>query len=427
MKIKNISLLSILTVLYVMGSARLEIMGIPSTRIFLLILISYCICLFCFNRRNMRFVYPGYVLFYLITVIVVNFFHLTLNNLIWSSLEIFLLLMIFPTLFRKEKDFYYIIDVFLFAGGILAILGIIETFTGFNLFDTLSGNYVVKYGANSLRFGLTRSRGFLTTSINNALFLGMSATLCAYRISTTKTYTQKKRLICVYILLLTNMISTMSRGVMIIFAIVQLIMWWKNKVITNPFKMLKIITAFAVALLMLNIMGIPVIRIIHNLFSMFAVIINPSYGESIASDFGMNLYGVGSRLQLFGLVWDAVKDNFVLGNGYQTHFSVRLTSTIVKTSIENTYLGYLYYGGFVGLMGILILLIGVIISSIRKSKRLISSESGMSFEWMMVLLTAAYAASLFTVYAVDDLRTFYFLIAMLFAHRRLLVNKSKDN
>ena len=409
--INGFSLLSILIVLYVIGPARLELAGIPSNKFFLLALVAYCVC-----RKRVNCKLKWFTVLYLITVFAVNLYHFTISNLMWSILEIVFILMVVPLHIKNESDFFKLIDTFLVIAGGLAILGIFETFTGFNIFDTLSGNYVVKYGANSMRFGLTRSRGLLTTSINNAAFLGMSATLCAYRIPIIKF---KKAFIFIYIVLLLNLVSTMSRGAILIFGAVQLVMWWKNKVITNIVKILKITMFVCFSFFVMNLIGIPVIAILKNIFNMMAVIFDSRFGESISDDFGTNLYGVGTRLQLFGFVWEAVKNKLFLGNGYQSHFAVSLTSTITKTSIENTFLGYLFYGGFVGLFGFVGMLGGVLTESLKECKYVAEFEITMSFGWMMVLLTIAYAITMFTVYAVDDLRLFYMLVCMLLAYLRV--------
>ena len=122
------------------------------------------------------------------------------------------------------NNFQKICDMLCYLIGTLAILGIIQTATGINVFDP--ANQLAGGGANSVRFGLQRCYGPFTTSINFGLFLMIGECFIAYALN-RKSSKHHKMIRCFYILVWICNICTLSRtaiGVMLISQILMAIM-----------------------------------------------------------------------------------------------------------------------------------------------------------------------------------------------------------
>lgn len=405
---------------YIIAPSRLTLLNQPLNKIVLIFLFITWVLV---KKAKIKIVFKKYILFYLAIIFLVNIIHLNLVNLIWSIFEIIFLLSIFPEFIKTEITFLKIIDIFIFILGALSLLGIIETFTGINIFDIISGSYVEHLGANSLRFGLTRSRGFLTTSINNAVFLGIGATLTAYRMTLNKN--KKVIFTIIYWLALANMLSTLSRGVILIFTCVQIVFWWKAGVIKKPVNIIIFIVIAAFILVILQLFGVPVFETINQIYAMFAVVFNSDYTDTIADNFGMNIGGIGNRFDLYNWIFKAVKDNLIFGMGYDSHFAVKLSKTVIKTSIENTFLAQFYYNGIVGLAGFTVFMLGNLQKSFKKRNNFMPSETKISFEWLVALITVGYILSMLNVNAVDDMRLYYLVLMLMFSRKNFITDTKK--
>lgn len=417
-KIKKFDILLWFTVLYIIVFTKITILGFGLLDIVILILWGITIYI---NNFNLKFCKSYFYLAYIAITLFGYFFHGNTITGFFKALELILVLLMIPRLIDSENKYWRMIDAILFVGGILAVLGLIETITGINVFEIIAG-VETSSASNIYRFGLRRSQGFCNNFINYGAFLGMMSCLALYRI-TNQNKTKKSKTIIIYVLLILNMLSTLSRGVILIFGIIQLILWWKAGVLKRIDRVFKILGAIILIGVILQLLGVPVIDAINNIYYMIAVIFDSSYEASLSDSFGSNVGGIGNRLDLFGWIYDAVKDNLFFGMGYSSRFSVHLNGGFYKTSIENSYLAQLYYTGILGLTGLLFFLFGNIKKAIS-AKLKMTSEGAFRYESMFVWLTIGYMLAMFTFKVQSDFRLYYILAGLLYS-RNIFLDKDK--
>ena len=266
-KIKKFDILLWFTVLYIIVFTKITIAGFGLLDIVILILWGVAIYI---NRFRLSFC-KNYIFFAYIAITLFGyFFHGNTGTGFFKALELVVVLLMIPRLVDTENKYWRLIDAIIFVGGILAVLGLIETITGINIFEIIGG-VDENTASNIYRFGLRRSQGFCNNFINYGAFLGMMSCLAIYRIS-NQSKTKKFKTIIIYVLLLMNMLSTLSRGVILFFGIIQLILWWKAGVLKRIDRVFKILGAIVLIGAILQLLGVPVIDAINNLYYMIAVI-----------------------------------------------------------------------------------------------------------------------------------------------------------
>lgn len=416
-KIRKFDIFLLCIASYIIAYTGISIAGFGLLDIIVLTLWGIAIYL---NNFHLIFCKNNLAVFYILIVMLGYFLHGNTGSGVSKTLELILLLLVIPHYFDTERKYWRMIDVILSIGGVLAILGLIETISGVNIFQSIAG-IGQSSAINNYRFGLRRSQGFCNNFINYGAFLGMLSCLAIYRIANQKR-SKKHTDIIIYVLLLLNMLSTLSRGVILFFGIAHLILWWKAGVLKRIDRVFKIIGTIVIVGVILQLFGVPVIEGINNIFYMIAVIFDSSYEASLSSSFGSNVGGIGNRLDLFGWIYDAVKNDLFLGVGYSTRFSKHLNGGYYKTSIENTYLAQLYYTGILGLSGLLVFLIGNIKKAIDMKQRM-TNESKLSYESMFIVLTVGYMLTMFTFNVQSDLRLYYVLVGLLYSRKIILRKK----
>lgn len=337
------------------------------------------------------------------------------------------------TAITNETTFNKVINFILVMFSVYAVFGIIEAFMHFNVFDALTGTTVEYEFANEMRFGLARARGALDISINNGMMLGLVLCLAAYKLINA-TGLQKKYYTIPYFLILINAFLTLSRSVWLGILFSQLIIFLG----LSTYKKLSVLAKIAVggfAIVLLLLIAFP--KIADSLFSILADM-SASVLNVLGFEQSSTLAGEGNRIDLWGWVWDKVKDDCAVGFGFSKPFAYRVSSKFTKESIEVMWLYRLYRTGFIGLGGFIVLQVGSIIYLLKNRKRtlkmkkltlpencLIKREK-IDFNYIVFAASIVYFFELFGCSAFEDLRFFLILLSLAFAYNRINNNALKS-
>lgn len=377
-----------------------------------LIILGILILIFLLNGKIIKLHrMPWYMLIYVTTYILSYILHFYGRSII----EIFIFLAYFfvmrEVLFNSIKDyksFNAIINYFVIIFSTYALLGIIEAITGFNLFDLVFNRTIEATGANSVRYGIIRWHGLCTNSINNGMLLTVILALAGYRLFNFNAKSKKALWSVCYFLLCIGIILSMSRAVIFIAFVSQLII-----ASHNGFKKLakRCLFVFLTVCIINLLMNGSLIRVLEIGRSMFSAI----FSSTIDAQNGIG--GVGNRFQLWDWVYDAVENNLMLGMGFEKDFSQSVPYTTgygywTKTSIEVHWLSVLYEKGLFGLTGFIIFELGCI-KSLWKNRKVYITNKHSGFPFMMLIISVGYFMALFTFTGFEDLQ-FYYLLFFLY-------------
>lgn len=253
------------------------------------------------------------------------------------------------------KNFCNIFSNFL---NIYCILGLMECFTGFNIWATITNSTLI-----GIRYGLHRTYGSFENYMNNGTFLVLALAIVMWGIQNIN----KKKFTITYILVLLNIFATITRASIIGAVILQCIWLVKAGVLKSLKKHLK--SVLLVLALLIVVMQLPQMKVITQaIVNMFLAVLDPSLATEMASTFGGNARGTGQRLELYSWVWESI-DNKWLGAGPTTAFGYEwVTSTgatALKWSIENQGLAVLFKYGLSGVVLYISMMISVIFDTIR--------------------------------------------------------------
>ncbi|MEO2263759.1 O-antigen ligase family protein [Dorea sp. YH-dor228] len=310
-----------------------------------------------------------------------------------------------------EKTIRFIVICFT----VYALLCIIESFAGINVYDLLFQRSVSLTGANEPRYGFYRSHGLSTVSINNAMFLNMAWLLAAYRM-----YTGRKKVgrVFQFWIIGAAMLLTMSRAAIVVGVVSQLILARKKGI---AWASKKLLLAIIIAVMGAIFYSKEVFSLVNFVEDMFAPIIANITGKD-----NNTVGGVGERLLLWSWVYEKVKDNLLFGMGYDTPFRYSYSGTsgiyswtAIKSSIENQWLYILYQSGIIGLSGFIVFVLGCIKNVSEKINTLFESGRGITFKDTMQVLTIGYIIELFSCAAAEEIQFFYILLALFSVYKKL--------
>lgn len=380
-----------------------------------MIVVLFASMVFCrIRKKNLRM--PGFMIAYGITYIMsylIHYYNDSARQVIVFFVGFWGVRYVILNGIKSKGEFLKFVDYIIVFFALYSILGIYESFTSINLFDILFKREVVLDFANAIRFGIRRNHGMCSVSINNGMLLNIVLAIAGYRLFNSRK-ADIKTLIC-YILIWSDLILTLSRQVILMSVIIQLVLaakcgfTWIVKRITCI-----ILISFALWLCM----GDTLSSIFSNITAMFLPlleIINPAYSSYYNWSEGIG--GIGERGELWGWIYAAVRNQLVFGMGYETPFSIALSNNTIKTSIEVHWLYVLYLRGLFGLFGFIIYQIGCL-------KKVISHKDDMGeirvdFPFVMLILTLGYFASLFSCSGWEDLKFYYMVFAVFECYARL--------
>jgi len=299
---------------------------------------------------------------------------------------------------------------------LVAILNIIETFTGFNIWDLISNYKVEYYGANGYRLGLIRARGPFETSINNAMFLILGQGFFWYG-----AINDKRRKVCNLGLVISyvSIFFIMSRAAIIASVALAVILNLKGGIRKMPMRILKYTIIVAVIYFIVNFLNVEIIKdFLSNIFDSLKALIDSSY-----VDYNNGIGDTGQRTLLYGWIYSATAGHRLLGFGEKADFSYAVTTTFTKTSIENYYLWQFYKFGWIGLILIILVfatfLVNTKIQEIRERKRE-HNKNQLLFTSMAYYLSIVYLLLNLTCAGQNDMLTFYAMMAICICDNRNL-------
>lgn len=380
-----------------------------------MIAVLFASMVFCgIRKKNLRM--PGFMFAYGITYIMSYLIHYYTD----SSRQIIMFLVGFWGVryvilsgIKSKSEFLKFIDYILVFFALYSILGIYESFTSMNFFDILFKREVVLDFANAIRFGIRRNHGMCSVSINNGMLLNTVLAIAGYRLFNSRKV-DIKILIC-YVLIWADLILTLSRQVILMSVIIQLVLAAK----CGFTWIVKRITCIILILTVLWLcMGDALNNIFSNITAMFLPlleIINPTYSSYYNWNEGIG--GIGERTELWGWIYAAVHNQLIFGMGYETPFSIALSNNTIKTSIEVHWLYVLYMRGLFGLLGFIIYQIGCLSKIV--SCKINVGEKRVDFPFVMLVLTLGYFVSLFSCSGWEDLKFYYMVFAMFECYVRL--------
>lgn len=409
-KVNDVRIAIALTVLCILPSR-----GILKTD-WMALLISGALLLKDKDYRISKIWMSGGAVAYFITQIFFLVFRLEGINSILQFFMVFVLvpLTIFRRLNTEDKIRKYLQGlVFLFS--IYSIIGIFESFTGINIFELLYGYQIERFAANEIRFGLYRSFGLCTVSINNAMLMNIIWCIANYLLCENK---KKKTLIIEWGIIGVYTILILSKAVMIVAVLSQIVLFMRNMNEGITAKGVFKFTLLIVAVVVILNSNLVIVKYARNIY---IPIINQLLGTSFAYDDTFSAGGFGERFQLVSWVIEELDNKWLFGVGYQQKFShsfIKISasgnsSTWYKESIENTWLYYLYRTGCVGLIGFMMYQFDCIKKTLKLIKKEVKRNS-MSF--LMMVVSVAYFFLILMCFAQEDLRLYFVLMAVYSAH-----------
>lgn len=314
---------------------------------------------------------------------------------------------------RTKDDLQSFLEIFSKSLTVYSVICIIQAFTGFNIFDIVSGTSLSS-AANYYRFGLVRSYGSFNTSINNALFLVMASCVILYLYEKAAERIDKKHYIMKYVICIAAIFACMSRAPILVLMLTWLIYLMKKGLLKFVYRnLIKIITIMVIVLILFVSSG-TVRTVSSNFVNMFAAIFNDDVSTSISSSFGVNAGGVGERLLLYTWVGEKIDGNEIIGLGPSSDPEFRYkdewNKERVKTSLENQYLKMLYNFGYIGLTLFVLFTLKMLMCTFKGIKRF--TGQGLSFHYFALMAQIAYIVCIFTVASVDDMRMYYLVICI---------------
>lgn len=336
----------------------------------------------------------------------------------------FLLLTIamFYCLVRLVKDtriFLLCVFAILSGGYLVSVFGIVEEITHINLFGYLNKSFELNY--NPLRFGILRIIGFSQHTIVHGVYIMFCMSLCLYMWQFVKNKRKGKFfLISLYILLAVNLILTLSRSIIIIATISQLLILYLMG-LRKFFKIIFKIILIGIPVVFLFSLFIPSVwNVIRAGFLMIAALFNDKAALMISGVFGNdNLKGVGNRLDLYRWVFEEMPGYWVFGHGWNAEFAHPFTQTNglytwiqIKDSIEVQYLNTLYQYGLFGMITEIMTFVFFLAICLKNRMKRKEWEPRISFNKIAFATFLCYFLELFAVNQSSD-RYIFYLFAMM--------------
>lgn len=353
---------------------------------------------------------------YVITVVssyIIHYYSVSFVNIFDFIIVFFLGRYIIVASIKTKKDFESFLNALLFVFFIYAILGLVETFTQFNIFDFISNREIILGGANSFRNGFFRSYGFCTISINNGVIMSMIWCLAAYKLFNKLSIWN----LMVYIVIGIYTFLIFSRMVILVALLSQFLLIFSVRKV-GKFKAALVVITMITLFYVLPSANTIFNGVINSFLPLIEELQNFSFNTS-----GINSGGTGERIALWGWVYNTIRDDLYFGVGFSKPFAYYywfVDRFYLKESIENQWLWTLYRTGVYGLIGFIVYQIYCLKSTLivhsrkRRSNNKKNALQGekLSFFTCMRIIVIGFFVCIFSVASFEDLIVFYFLYAL---------------
>lgn len=368
---------------------------------------------FIIRNRNGHF-----LIIYALLLIIPAIIHFDINYIIFLFTDIILPIYIgFSISIKNRRYMQKLIILLLDSGTILAIMGIFEAFTGINLIDQIYGLETVRFAANDYRMGIARAYTSFATSINFAVYLNMLQILCLYVITLRK----KRRYWGIYVILFLASILTISRGPIVFNLLIQTYILIKLEYIKKKHIPWLILCGSVIGCILLM-----QTELMEVLGAAIGSIVNSNKYRRQAELLGFG--GAGQRIKLFSWVYYAVRDQILLGNGYNATFAVKVDRWgHIKTSIENYYLANFFCYGIMAVVAMTVFYINLFHKFKPISIFAINMRDKYDFSFYGFTVLILCFLTLWTVSFQDEGRFFFIIVGIALAdkqRRHILVNRA---
>ena len=339
---------------------------------------------------------------------------------VYEMLCYYCILLVGMNCVNTRSRYLWAIDL-LIAGAVIAgIIGIIESFTNFNLFQILNTMGTDLTSKQPLRLGLHRIVSFTYQTISYASYCMFALALVFYRLTLCKSKADKTKYYVFYAIIAISEILTLSRSMLLITLMCKCVLLYVCGY--KVFLKRSVIVLAAVFVVTLILSFLPKTQeAIQSFVYMLLAVFDDRYAQILGDIDGT---GVGDRMDLFAWVWSEVKDKMWLGMGGSTNFSYSyLTNngiydyTRTKTSIENQYLKLLFHYGILGLLANVAIYIGLLCACVKKWKFVLAAwESKLSINKVAFVTCLCYFISFFAVQQMEEKRMMFCFIILIFCY-----------
>ena len=306
---------------------------------------------------------------------------------------------------NTRERFLFLVDLIIGIGTVIGIFAIIESFTHFNIFSLLNNSGAV-LNYNPPRFGILRSISFTSHAITYTVYCMFVLALVTYRLTNSEPSKRRTYLIKGAIIFISAFFA-LSRAPLLTIVISQFLLVWfmgLKRFLKITFRV-AIIATFVIAVAYFLSDGAR--QIIHLAYYTVMVFFSDEYVvHLLAAGFTDNVAGIGNRLDLYGWVYEGVRENLIAGMGRLTPFEHRFRRdwfVVTKRSIEVEWLRTLWRYGIVGLSVQLIFFVTLLKSTWSNKLISISTwENKICFSRCYFALLVSYVIVLFTVMMNQD-------------------------
>ena len=323
---------------------------------------------------------------------------------------------------NTEEKFIKAIEAIISCACFVAVFGIVESVTGFNIFTLLNTANVTL--AEQFRLGLLRAKSFTYQSNSFGNYLMMVSALCVYRINISKTRRDMKRWSYRYALICVSIIFTVSRGSIVLFLLCQIFLWAKLG-LKNLVKKMVILLG---AIFLVYFVSTVLMNKSTDLFSNFLYTILSVFDDSMVDNISGTSTGVasaeGHRLLLYGWVWESIKNNLWFGKGSAATLNYKYYVGDMtygyyetKTSIEVEILNCLFRYGIMCMIAKVFYYLSILRTAFSRNNSGYGKKK-LNFGMSCAISFAVYFISMFSVAQDTESRIFYVIVFLFLAYRK---------
>ena len=404
--IKRESLINVFVVLYTVLPAYFVIGGLRATNVLALVFVL----LWYITKPNITKpnICSGLSVCLAIWILIrttILFYHSEISRAVVFLVGTVGLGSIFIPWINTKERFLKIIDLLISTFTIVSVLGVLESFSGINVFSLLNNSGVI-LNYNNLRLGMTRIISFTGQTINYCFCCTIMGILTIYRISVENRTVKRRKLKISYFLLFVNVFLTLSRSIILCFIISQFILLWKMGFV----KMLKRILLLMVFAVIVGFIWSVVTdsddNLIMQIVYMLLAVFDSSYASKLSTNWGSeDKAGIGDRFSLYAWVWVSVRDHLITGMGEHAEFAYTYRNTDgiyswmqTKSSIEVNYLSLLYHYGIISMISEIVLYMTAMINGFINSFKVKAPwENSLNYNFVFSLIILVNMVAWFAV------------------------------
>ncbi len=378
------------------------------------------------NNSKVRLYRPCMMCFiYTIIMFTVYLVHGEFSSIIWLILSLPVTTMIFIDNIKTKNFFLQIIDVIIYSGAVVCILGIIEELTGFNIFYTIFNTIGATANYNAMRLGLTRIIGFTSHAITYCIYLMFLLSLIVYRLSNNKNKIKKNVYIFIYVLAWINALCTVSRSTILMIIITQIILQFKKGIAKTMKKIALMILIISVIMLFTSFLFPNTeFDLVSNFIKMFLGLFDSRIASLMSSQISENTNGIGERLQLYEWVRESIEGSMLFGKGtgesFDYHYNLTngiYTTMHIKNSIEVQYLYTLFHYGVIAMVSQIMMYFSLIRLAFKRIRpKTYAWEKGLDFNFVVGITFVMYLIQFFAINQATDRYIFNIYMYLLFTY-----------